>query len=442
MDTGISPPQEESGPSETLNHETSEGASLEAETSEVYPEDPQTPSSTSRWLNILALVAGLVAMALGPLAGVLFILLSLVGRQVADVVSVTTIGFSMAACGLGLGGALAWVSYRRVRGYPSRPFRPGIRWVWVCLAGTGLTLIVGQAILSFGLVAPVTFPLFHVLGITIPAILLLVSVAQGLSGVNPAPTQRQMIGQVAWGAFGTTALAFTLEALAAAMGLVVVVVIFALSSEGLAQLNELQTLLADPALLQDSQTLTRWLLKPAILLPVAAILVIIAPLIEEGVKSLGVPLLAWGTEKKPSPAQGWLWGMAVGAGFAITEGLFNSAASLPFWAGIALLRVGATAMHIVTAGLTGLGWARTLESRRPLPLLGSFLASVTLHGLWNGMTVLIVVSSLWMMARPGDAFRVTGAGLAILIGVTGLVLLVATIVGVTVYVTGKVKRET
>ena len=77
MDTGISPPQEESGPSETLNHETSEGASLEAETSEVYPEDPQTPSSTSRWLNILALVAGLVAMALGPLAGVLFILLQI-----------------------------------------------------------------------------------------------------------------------------------------------------------------------------------------------------------------------------------------------------------------------------------------------------------------------------------------------------------------------------
>lgn len=399
-------------------------------------------SAGARWLHISALIAGLAAMVLGPLAGGLFIVVSLVGRQVADVVGVTTIGFSMAALGLGVGGALAWAGYRGVRERQSRPFRPGPGWVWGCLAGLGLTLIVGQVILSFGLLAPVTFPLFHVLGITIPAILILVLVAQGLKHTNPVPTQGQMVGQIAWGAFGTTALAFSLEALAAAMGLVVVVVIFALSPGGLAQLNELQTLLADPAILQDPQTIARWLLKPAILLPVAVILVVVAPLIEEAAKSLGVPLLAWGIGRKPSPAQGWLGGMAVGAGFAITEGLFNSAASLPFWAGIALLRVGATAMHMLTAGLTGQGWARTLTSRRLTPLLGSYLASVTLHGLWNAMTVLIVVSSLWMVAQPGDAFMVTGGGVGILVGVTGLILLAATIVGVGVYVTGKVRRET
>ena len=138
----------------------------------------------------------------------------------------------------------------------------------------------------------------------------------------------------------------------------------------------------------------------------------------------------------------WLWGIAAGAGFAITEGLFNSAASLPFWAGIATLRVGATGMHMLTAGLTGLVWARTLDSRRPLPLLGGYLASVTLHGLWNGMTVLVVVSSLWMAARPGDAARMAGGGLAILVGVTGLILLIAAIIGVGVYVTLQVGRET
>lgn len=422
MDTGISSPQEKA--TGALTSEESEGT-----------------SPRSRWLNILALVAGLATMVLGPLAGGLFILLSLIGGPVADVVSVTTIGFSMAALGLGLGGALAWAGYRGLRECPSRPFRPGMSWVWGCLAGGGLTLIVGQVILSFGLLAPVTFPLFHVLGITIPAILMLILVAQGLKHINPAPTQRQMIGQMAWGAFGTTAVAFTLEVLAAAVGLVVVIVIVAFTPGGLAQLNEFQTMLADPAQLQDPQTLARWLLKPAILLPVAVLLIVVAPLIEEAVKSLGVPLLAWGTGRKPSPAQGWLWGIAVGAGFAITEGLFNSAASLPFWAAIALLRVGATAMHMLTAGLTGRGWARTLTSRRPLPFLGSYLASVTLHGLWNAMTVLIVVSSLLAMVQPGDAFRITGEGLAIVVGVAGLALLIATIVGVTTYVTLKVKRE-
>jgi RsiW-degrading membrane proteinase PrsW (M82 family) len=393
-----------------------------------------------RWLYTLALVVGLGALVLGPLAGGLFVALSLIGRPVADAVSVTTIGVSMAALGLGLGGALAWVGYQGLRGRPSHPFRPRMKWVWGCLAGIGLTLIIGQVILTFDLSPPLTFPIFHVLGITIPAILMLVLVAQGLKDAIPAPTQGQVIGQMAWGAFGTTAVAFTLEAITLAVGLVVVVVIVALTPGGLAQLNEFRAVLADPAQLVDPQQLADLLLKPAILIPAAIMLVFFAPLIEEGVKSLGVPLLSLGRGRAPSPAQGWLWGSAAGAGFAITEGLFNSAASLPFWAGIALLRVGATAMHMLTAGLTGLGWARTLDSRRPWPLLWGYLASVTLHGLWNGMTVLIVVSSLWMMAQPGDAARMAGGGLAILVGVTGLILLIATIIGVGVYVTLQVGR--
>jgi RsiW-degrading membrane proteinase PrsW (M82 family) len=151
-----------------------------------------------------------------------------------------------------------------------------------------------------------------------------------------------------------------------------------------------------------------------------------------------------------------VWGVAVGTGFAITEGLFNGAANLTFWAGIALLRIGATAMHTTTAGLTGLGWARTLTSRRPLrlssgqafrlslrqawPLLGGYLASVTLHGLWNGLTVLIVLSSLWTMARPEDSATVVVGGLGVLVGLTGLALLVLGIIVVAIYVTLRVRR--
>jgi RsiW-degrading membrane proteinase PrsW (M82 family) len=389
----------------------------------------------------LALVAGLGALVLGTLAGGLFIALSLTGRPVADAVSVTTIGVSMAALGLGLGGALAWAGYQGLRGRPSRPFRPRMRWVWGCLAATGLTVIAGQLILTLDLFPPLSFPVFHVLGITLPAILMLILVAQGLKRVTPAPTGRQVTAQLAWCAFGTTAFAFTLEAITLAVGLVVVVVIVALTPEGLGQLNQIRALLADPAQLGDPQLLSDWLLKPAILIPAAIMLVFFAPLIEEGIKSLGVPLLSLGRGRKPSPAQGWMWGLAAGAGFAITEGLFNSAASLPFWAGIVALRVGATGMHMLTAGLTGLGWSRTLESRRPWSLLGGYLASVTLHGLWNGMTVLLVVSSLWIMARPGDGSRMAGGGLAILVGVTGLILLIATIIGVGVYVTLRVGRE-
>jgi RsiW-degrading membrane proteinase PrsW (M82 family) len=246
---------------------------------------------------------------------------------------------------------------------------------------------------------------------------------------------------MAWGAFGTTAISFAMEAAVAVVGLVAVVTIVALTPGGLAQLVELQAILADPALLQDLETLSRWLLKPGILLPAALLLMVVAPLIEEAAKSLGVPLLALGMGRKPSAAQGWLWGMAAGAGFAITEGLFNTAAGLPFWAGIALLRAGATAMHMVCAGLTGLGWAQTLATRRARWVLGSYLVSVTLHGLWNGSTVLIVVASLWMMARPGDPAAMTGGGLAVVAGLMGLVLLTATIIGIAVYVTLRIRRS-
>lgn len=436
MDTGVSSPKK--GPTGALTSEA------------------KAPSSRSRWLNLLALVAGLAALALGPLAGGLFVLLSLAGQPGADALGVTTIGTSMAALGLGVGGALAWAGYAGMQRRPSPPFRPGARWFWGCLASLGLALGIGQSLVSFDLWAPVTFPLFHVLGVTLPAIAILILVGRRVGNSVPAPTQRQVIGQLALGAFGATAISFSLEVMVAVVGLVIAGAVMALMPGGPAQLAELQAILADPTQLQDVQTLADWLLKPGVLLAVALLLVVVVPMIEEGAKSIGVPLLALWTGGNPTPARGWLWGIAVGTGFAIFEGLFNSAASLPLWAGIALLRVGATAMHATTAGLTGLGWTRTLASRHPLrlcsparasgrigrawPLLGGYLASTTLHGLWNGLTVLMAVSSLLVMARPAAPAVMIVAGTGVVAGLTGLVLLTAIIIGVAVTFTLRAGR--
>jgi RsiW-degrading membrane proteinase PrsW (M82 family) len=246
---------------------------------------------------------------------------------------------------------------------------------------------------------------------------------------------------MALGAFGATAISFTIEAVAVVTEIFIVGTVLALAPGGLAQLNELQALLSDPARLQDLQALAHWLLKPWILLPVILLLVVIAPLVEELAKSIAVPLYALGTGRKPSLAQGWLWGIAVGVGFAITEGLFNGAANIPFWAGIALLRVGTTGMHVITAGLTGVGWARTLASRRLGSFLGSYLASGTLHSLWNGLTVLVIVSSLWVMVKPEDPISMAGGGVGVVVGLVGLLLLTLTIVGVAVYVTLGVRQQ-
>jgi RsiW-degrading membrane proteinase PrsW (M82 family) len=394
----------------------------------------------SAWLSLLALIVGLAVLTLGPLAGGLFIILSLVSEQGADMLGVTTVGVSMAVLGLGVGSSLAWAGYEGTRGRASRPFRPRGIWFGGCLAGSALALVVGQAIISFNLLAPITFPLFHVLGLTLPAIAILVLIGRGVGSRTSAPTQRQVIGQLALGALGTVSISFILEMVVALIGLVVVVSTIALTPGGGEQLAELQTMLADPIQLQDPQILARWLLKPEIFLAIAIILVVIVPLVEEGAKSIGVPLLALPMREKPTPAQGWVWGVAVGTGFAIAEGLFNGATSLTFWAGVALLRVGATAMHATTAGLTGLGWTRTLASRRPWPLLGGYLASVTLHSLWNGLTVLIATLPLWAMAQPGGSVGMVVGGLGVLVGLAGLALLALGIVAVAVFVTLWVRR--
>jgi hypothetical protein len=394
-----------------------------------------------RWLYLVVLIAGLGISTLGLAAGGLFILLSLRERQVTDALSVATISLSMVALGLGCGSALVWIGYQGLQRRLSRPFRPGAKWLWGSLAGLGLSLFIGQLILSFDLLAPVTFPVFHVLAMALPAILMLILVGQGLKQNAAVSTQRSVMGQIAVGAFGATAIAFTMEALVAAVGLIIIGVGMALLPGGSAQLVEVQALLADPAQLQDPQVLAHWLLKPGILIPAGVMLVIVVPLTEEAAKSIGVPLMALVTRRKPSPAQGWLLGVAVGTGFALTEGLFNGAANMPFWVVIALLRIGATAMHVATAGLTGLGWARTLMSKRFLSLLSSYLGSVTLHGTWNGLTILIAVSSVWIMSQPGDSTKIAVGGLGVLVGLIGMVILILTIIGVGTYLTRQAKKQ-
>jgi RsiW-degrading membrane proteinase PrsW (M82 family) len=392
--------------------------------------EPAGPTTSPRLLGGLVLILGLAALLCGPLAGGLFVLLSLDGRQ-ADVVSVT-IGLSVVILGLSFGTALAWAGYQDLKRCKDRPFQPAMRWFWICLVGLTLTLIIGQLIISVGRLAAVVVPLFHVLAIALPAIGILILAGHGLKGSSRTATRRQIIGEISLGAFGTTAVSITLEAV---VGVTLLVVAIVVTPGGLAQVAGLRASLSDPSLLQDPQALVDWLLRPWILVPLILLFVIIGPLIEETMKGLGVPLLTLWRGEPPSPAQGWLWGLAVGAGFAITEGVFNGAAGLGFFAVIALLRAGATLMHMTAAGLTGMGWAGTLSTRRPWPLLRGYVAGVTLHGLWNGLTILIGISSIGLTIQPSIA------GLGTVAGGVGMLVLVVAIVGVWVYVTRRVRGQ-
>jgi RsiW-degrading membrane proteinase PrsW (M82 family) len=82
----------------------------------------------------------------------------------------------------------------------------------------------------------------------------------------------------------------------------------------------------------------------------------------------------------------FLWGVAGGAGFAAVEGMLNASMSTDAWLMVALLRVGSSAMHCLTAGLTGWGWGQVWTRRKWLYLLLAYTLAVVVHGVWNALS--------------------------------------------------------
>ena len=121
--------------------------------------------------------------------------------------------------------------------------------------------------------------------------------------------------------------------------LVVTLVAVALQPGGLEQVHALVDRLQDPTWLEKPAQPADLVRSPLILSVAFLVFAILVPLIEEAVKTIGVPLRAY---RRPGLAQAFLWGLAGGAGFALAEGLFNSLGGFDAWAATVTLRVGAT----------------------------------------------------------------------------------------------------
>lgn len=353
---------------------------------------------------------------MGPLAGAAIVILALIlPREVALLPSALT-GGSIAALGLGLGGPLAWHGIRALQGYPSAPFRPPRTWL------LGLVfvpaIILGQVFLSLKLAPWLTLPPLHVIAIAMPPACVLAYAGRrlALAGVR----WRDMALQGASGAFLSTTVAFILEMTIALSLALAVVVIVALTPAGRAELEVLIANLYDPLWMANVENLYELLLRPAVALPLALMFVVIIPLIEELLKPLGVLLLSY---RRPTRAQAWLGGLACGAGFALAEGLLNTATSAEAWGLIAPVRAGASLMHCLSCGLIALGWQRLLVERRPWRLMGAFVLSVTMHALWNLAAVGIVGVSLTSTSPTADELLMALGGLGLIALLSFLVLL-------------------
>jgi hypothetical protein len=374
--------------------------------------------------GLLATLGGLALLALalyiavrgGTLAGSL-------PAASAGVLPAEVVVGSAALLSLGFGLCLVWAGWRTLSGTTSGRLRLG-GWVWWLLA-LGLILAAGQwAFLS----APGPWLILpQVLAGLAPALFFL-SLALWAAG-----RRRQWLGRrgalasMSWGALAAPAVASVLETVLAVFLVVLVLAWFQATDPGaLAGLRDwARSIPGRGGELPDLGPIFPLVTLPATILGLLALMSVGAPLIEESVKSAVVPIAALAGAPL-TRLDGFLLGLASGAGFAVLEGTFYGAFAISTpagWAGVMALRAGTTAMHCFASGLAGLGWQVALAERRWLRGLLLGLGAVALHGTWNGLALAQVLLSL-----ASSTFGVAGSlALIALTGLFGLLLLGALI---------------
>lgn len=127
------------------------------------------------------------------------------------------------------------------------------------------------------------------------------------------------------------------------------------------------------------ESLMHVLRNPLLVLVVIVGAVIGAPIVEEAAKAVG---LRWLRPWIRCSADGWLLGLAAGLGFGVLEGAFNLDSPGTWFVG-GWVRLATLLLHGLTTSLTGLGYARSLQSQQRGDLWRGYRSAVIVHGLWN-----------------------------------------------------------
>ena len=142
-----------------------------------------------------------------------------------------------------------------------------------------------------------------------------------------------------------------------------------------------------PASLDTNEFLNDLLSQPAVLIGVFVAVAIVAPLIEEAVKALGLRIMRRTIQR---PIDGLTLGMLIGIGFGVMEsGLYLS--SLSGWLIGGWLRLSTLILHGIATSLVGVAYARSLISGKRVDVLAGYGRAVLLHGVWNASAIGIAV---------------------------------------------------
>jgi hypothetical protein len=303
------------------------------------------------------------------------------------------------------------------RPLPARQIPPGLRrWLPLLLFTTlALAIFIGDVMLKSGL--DLFLSPLHILAASLTVAWL---AALALGGIEPGSAQLRW-GGLASGLSAAPLISITLEAAAGLLvlliGLVYVTTNPALSSELMRIQSSWPTLQNEPerllGMLHDFAT------DPIILSLILTNFSLFVPLIEELAKPVAVWLLVW--RRQLTNAQGFGIGLLGGAGFGLLENLFSGAQTAE-WTGTAVIRIGATAFHMATAGLMGWAIARAKNEGRYLAVFVVYGFNLLLHGLWNG----VVVTQTFALASSDPMDLATASG---------LILLAITLLSITILIT-------
>lgn len=332
--------------------------------------------------------------------------------------------------GLSLLLATGWLVAARsgFLGHSSRPWRP--QRAWIVLGVLSLVVSILALALPVRWHTSLLFTPIHA-GLIILTALLILFLAANAAGPRFAPTVRQWLLTLGFGAFSAFP-AIMLELIALLLVVGGIVLLFIIFPGGMAYLNQLQTLAEQLRHLNGEipqRLIFDALRSPLILSILFVAFGLVAPLTEELVKTAVLPLMTW-RERGVSLTRAYLWGLACGAGFAMLEGIGNGGASLGneswgAWASGIATRIPASAMHMLVSGFIGIGWAYFWRGQRwRLPLF--YLLAITFHGFWNTFAVGMIGGTAFAWDDPLSLL--TGNGwvpqLIMVISFLGLGLLV------------------
>lgn len=281
-----------------------------------------------------------------------------------------------------------------------------------CIVAGGFALLLGHWIAADQRINWLFLPL-----LTLPAVFLPIWILLGM-GVRKIPLGTRW---QTWSVFGlamtlTPFVLFFLEIFAMLVILVVAAAYIVSQPSLVLEMERLSRQLY--ALGPQSEAVTGllapFMTRPAVVALALLYFAVLVPLIEEIFKPLGVWLFAG---RLSSPAQGFALGALSGSSYALIETLGVSAQTAD-WANLLLSRIGTAVLHVTTSALMGSAIVFAIRQNRYLRLLGIYLVSASLHGLWNALAILYSFSTV-ADTLPQPVFlsgiaMPTAAGMAVL----------------------------